>query len=380
MTHFARRAAAGLASLAAIWLLPAGAQAQNALGANFNEHYEDVAYPDLERSGTQWVRIFVSMPEIDRFGAADHGAVKTILDVSKHGYKTILTLKHAYIGVPFPQAGGDAYRKDIERVDAVLRQVMGKIDILVIGNEPFIESRPVDRNANFNAYYEGLAKRAIEYRAKHCGEGCKTRIYMGALKQLERPEARTSATERWMEFVRTTPEIDGVTIHPHVARIEASKDYVDYILPRMRADQTFLVTEFSIVRWWEQHMKSPIPASFADKYGLPRETLNWQVIRSALDKPFPKAKWDDFLSASPWFESRKHYLRNQMKMFRDTGKLAVATYAFKQGSSMGRNFGPRTTPWLLNSVVAARTVERNGDGTAAFNYAWINDYKALQKQ
>lgn len=370
----------GLALCAATSLVPGAAFAQGALGANFNEHYEDVDYRDLQRSDTKWVRLFLQMPELDRGPAAEHGAIKTILDVGKHGYKTILTFKFAYIGVQFPEVGGETYQRDIARLDAVLPLLMGKVDILVIGNEPFIESRPQDRNANFNAYYEGLAKRVIDYRAKHCATACKTQLYMGALKQLERPEARTAATERWMEYARLTPEISGVTIHPHVASIEASKAYLDYILPRMRPDQKFLVTEFSIVRWWQQHLTKPIPAAFANTYQLPPETQNWQLIKAALDAPFDKAKWDDFLSQSPWFESRKHYLANQMKMYRDTGKLAVATYAFKQASSMSRNFGPTSLPWLLNSVVAARTVKRNADGSAAFNYAWIDDYKALAKQ
>src|SRR3546814_10541448 len=79
---------------------------------------------------------------------------------------------------------------------------------------------------------------------------------------------------------------------------------------------------------------------------------------------------------SPWFENRKHYVANQMKMFRDTGRLAVATYGFKQGSSMSNNFGPDKTPWLLNSVYAGRTIRPNADGTAAFNYAWIDDFRS----
>ena len=42
--------------------------------------------------------------------------------------------------------------------------------------------------------------------------------------------------------------------------------------------------------------------------------------------------------------------------------------------------GPEKVPWLLNSVVAGRSVQPNPDGSAAFNYAWIDDFKALQKK
>lgn len=354
--------------------------AQGAIGANYNEHFEDVDWRDLEKADAQWVRLFLPMPQVDRAGAAEHGAIKTILAARDRGYKTILTLKYPYNRVPFPKVDSAEFERQLARTDAVLPLVMGKVDMLVIGNEPFIESRKQDWNANFNAFYERLAKRVIDYRAQHCGADCRTRLYMGALNHLERPAWRTATTERWLAFVKATPEIDGVNIHPHIRAIEESKPFLDYILPRMRPDQKFIATEFSLVWWWQANMKGTVPAAFADKYGASRDARNWQIIKAALETPFPKTQWDEFLAQSPWFESRKHYLANQMKIFRDTGRLAVATYGFKQGSSMSAAWGPEKTPWLLNSVYAGRTIRPNADGSAAPNYAWIDDFKALQQK
>lgn len=355
------------------------AHAQGALGANYNEHFEDVDARDLDKAGARWVRLFVTMPELDRTPAAEHGAVRKILQVARHGYRTILSLKFPRNQKDFPKPGTPEMAREMAWLDQLLPQVMGRIDILVIGNEPYIESRREYRDLDLNAYYEALANRVIAYRRAHCASGCRTQLYMGALNRLDLEINRTPSTERWMAFVKATPEIAGVDIHPHLPGIEGSQIFVDYVVPRMRADQRFLVTEFSIVRWWEQQMKAPAPIAFLQHYRMPAGTLNWQVIKAALDKPFPKAEWDAFLAQSPWFETRKHYLRNQMKIFRDSGRLAVATYGFRQGSSMSRNFGPNTTPWMLNSVFAARSVQPNADGSAAFNYAWIDDFKALQK-
>lgn len=365
---------------AALLGMSSPALAQGAIGANYNEHFEDVDWRDLEKADAQWVRLFLPMPQVDRTGAAEHGAIKTILAARDRGYKTILTLKYPYNRVPFPKVGSAEFERQLARTDAVLPLVMGKVDMLVIGNEPFIESRKQDWNANFNAFYERLAKRVIDYRAQHCGVGCKTRLYMGALNHLERPAWRTPTTERWLAFVKATPEIDGVNIHPHIRAIEESRPFLDYILPRMRPEQTFIVTEFSLVWWWQANMKGTVPAAFADKYGASRDAQNWQIIKAALETPFPKTQWNEFLAQSPWFESRKHYLANQMKIFRDTGRLAVATYGFKQGSSMSAAWGPEKTPWLLNSVYAGRTIRPNADGSAAPNYAWIDDFKALQQK
>ncbi|WP_369062329.1 hypothetical protein ABOZ73_08585 [Caulobacter sp. 73W] len=367
-----------IALCAAASLLPASGRAQAALGANYNEHYEDVDYRDLEKADAHWVRLFLTMPQLDQTPAAAHGAVRTILAAGQRGYGTILSLKFPRNRQDFPKPGSPEMRQELRWLDETLPLVMGKVDMLVIGNEPYIESRREDRDLDLNAYYEALAERAIRYRRLYCPADCRTRLYMGALNRIDLAENRTASTERWMTFVRTTPQIAGVDIHPHLPSIEGSKVFVDYVVPRMRPDQTFIATEFSIVRWWQQHLREPIPAAFADQYGLPRDTRNWQVIRAALEAPYPKAKWDEFLRLSPWFETRKHYLRDQMRIFRDSGRLAVATYGFKQGASMGRNFGPNTAPWLLNSVYAPTTVARNPDGSAAFNYAWIDDFRALQ--
>lgn len=368
------------AAAAAMACMSDPALAQGALGANYNEHFEDVDYRDLEKAGAKWVRLFLPMPELDRTPAAEHGAVRTILDAETRGYKTILTLKYPYNRRPFPKVDSAEFARQLARTDAVLPLVMGKVDMLVIGNEPYIESRPQDWDANFNEFYERLAKRVIAYRNQHCAANCKTRLYMGALNRLDLAQNRNASTERWMAFVKATPEIDGVNIHPHLPSIEASKPFLDFILPRMRPEQKFMVTEFSLVWWWQSKMTQPVNPLFADKYQAPRNAQNWQIIKAALETPFSKAQWDEFLALSPWFESRKHYLANQMKIFRDTGRLAVATYGFKQGSSMSANFGPEKTPWLLNSVYAARTVKPNADGSAAANYAWFDDFRRLQGQ
>ena len=367
-----------LAAGVAMICLSGDALAQGALGANYNEHFEDVDYRDLERADAKWVRLFLPMPQLDN-GAAEHGAVKTVLEASGRGYKTIFTLKWPYNRSDFPKAGTGEFTRELARLDAVLPLVMGKVDILVIGNEPYVETREKDRDRDLNVFYEAMAARVIAYRNASCGDECKTRLYMGALNRLDLKKNRTESTERWMEFVRTTPEIEGVNIHPHVPAIELSQPFLDYILPRMRPEQKFIATEFSLVGWWAQNMRKPVNPAFADKYEAPRTAQNWQIVKAALETPFPKAQWDDFLRMSPWFENRKHYLANQMRMFRATGRLAVATYGFKQASSMSANFGPEKTPWLLNSVYAARTVRPNPDGSAAFNYAWIDDFRRIQK-
>jgi hypothetical protein len=74
---------------------------------------------------------------------------------------------------------------------------------------------------------------------------------MGALNRLDLPANRTPAVERYLAFVRETPEIEGVDLHPHVPDEARIQDFLDYTLPRLLPEQTFLVTEFSLVWYWQ---------------------------------------------------------------------------------------------------------------------------------
>jgi len=348
-----------------------------ALGANFNEHYEDVDFTQLRRANDHWIRGFLPMPQVDPANPGAHPAITTTLEAERQGFATILTLKFPMKKTGIPRAGTPAFTRALKELDAVLPLVVGKVDILEIGNEPFIESPKSQRNADLNDFYEAMARRAIAYRTQHCPGACRTRLFMGALNRLNDPAWRTEATERWLAFVRETPEIDGVDIHPHVLSLEDSKAFLTYVLPRLRPDQKFIATEFSLVWYWREHLSDRVPASFASHYGVSPSTKVWQEVAEAIAKPFPQREWDDLLTASPWFSAQRNYLDDEVAMFRRTGRLAVATYGFKQGGSMTRRFGPESVPWLLNSVIASRTVQAHADGTAGTNPYWFGEFRQL---
>jgi hypothetical protein len=104
------------------------------------------------------------------------------------------------------------------------------------------------------------------------------------------------------------------------------------------------------------------------------------IPKEAVRNPFPQEKWDAFLAMSPWFNRNRRYLRDQVQQFRDTNKLAVATYGVVQAEAMVRNIQPDKQPWLLNSVYSNRTVQEHEDGSAGRNQAWFKDFRALQRQ
>lgn len=351
---------------------------EGALGANFNEEPQGMTSAVLDDLRTEWVRGFVAMPRLDDVAAPRQLAISALLSFADSGYRTVLSLKFPYQDEPLPQPGSAAMEAELARVDRALDAVLDKVDILTIGNEPFLETRQEDRGTRLNPFYEAVAAHIIAERERRFGNDSRTRLYMGALNRLEQPDQRTPAVDAWLAHVKATPQLDGVDIHPHVALIEHAKAYTDYVLPRIRADQRFLATEFSLVHWWKQHWSDRVPAGYADRYRVPADTLIWQEVKAAAADPVPQERWRDLLMGSEWFASRKDYLTHQVEQFRATGRLAVAAYGTLQQPAMVRDIGPDKTPWLLNSLYANRVAQPSRAGTTAHNPAFFDDFRALQ--
>ncbi|MET8472097.1 hypothetical protein ABZY90_04480 [Streptomyces sp. NPDC006422] len=367
------KAAAGKAS---------GSAPDGALGVNFNEDPTGLGPAQLQALSATWVRGFAPMTPGDLDGdVTQQRAIKALLAAHGDGRKTILSLKFPYaLGPtkgPLPTPGSAELKDLLALVDRVLAAVVGKVDILTIGNEPFLETLPEERDKTLNVFYETLARHVIDFRARHGGSGSGTSLYMGALNNLDDPAGRTPATERWMRFVHRTPELAGVDIHPHVTSLQNAAKFVNYVLPQLRQDQKFLATEFSLVQFWKAHMADPVSPRFAERYDVDPGRKVWQVIGDAIEEPFPQEKWNDFVSLTQWFDDSRNYLTEQMKAFRDTGKLAVATYGGLQIESMASHWGADKTPWILNPLYANRTVRPGANGALGRN-VWFDQFKTLQ--
>lgn len=346
------------------------------LGVNFNGEPASVTDRQLQDLTDTWVRGFVPTQKLDNTAAQEQPTVRRLLDLSSRGFGTVLSLKFPYSGKRVPEPGEPAMRRELHRLDELLPAVLGKVDILVIGNEPFIESEHDDQNSGrLNAFYEHIAQHVVHHKA---APG-KTQFYMGSLNHLDDPAWRTAATERWMTFTRETPEIRGVDIHPHLPDPGADRQYLDYVLPKLRDDQKFLATEFSLVLFWKKHLKDPVAAEFAQRHHIDPQKKVWQVVKQAIDEPFPQQKWDDFTTMTPWLHDHAGYLREQLERFRRTGRLAVATYGVTQGPSMVEHFNAGSTPWLLNSLYCPFTVRRRGNGLPGGNLGWVQQFRDAQK-
>lgn len=354
------------------------APVHDALGANFNGEYQDVNYADLNRAGVHWIRGFIAMNRQTSADVHAAPALASSLDAKARGFHVILTLKWDFRQTGVPRPGSIRYAQTIATLDALLARAMGKVDILEIGNEPYLETPEDQRESQLNPFYEAMARHAIAFKESKCTSPCSTELFMGALNRLNVPAVRQDAcVQRWLAFVKATPEIRGVDIHPHVASFKDSIPFVRDVVRSIRPDQQFLATEFSLVWYWKAHMDDPVPGGFARQYGVSADTRMWQAIRAALQQPYTQEEWTALLEGSTWFAAQKNFIQDELKLFRDTRQLAVATYGFEQGASMARNFGPNSAPWLLNSVYARRTVREIPGAPAPANPYWLEAFEKL---
>ncbi|MCG6186305.1 LamG-like jellyroll fold domain-containing protein [Maribellus maritimus] len=349
------------------------------MGINFNEslfHAEDV--DKLGRTKTTWVRGFFeffkyyenqsSLTDVD-------DQLEDFLNLKNAGYKTILNIKWNFHNQSYPDTTSAeivAYNEFLQRV---LDRVWGKIDIIVVGNEPFIESmNDLERNTRLAPFYQFMCNRVHEYKNGKAD----IPIYFGAFNRLYDFYRDTDGVLQMLNFVKETPWIEGIDLHIHHKNNNDIVSMYSYADARIRDDQKILMTEFSLVFWWQDHTRDLIPSEFASKYNYSADMLVHQYIFHALNERRPKEEWDDFLSGCPWFENRKHYLWEVYELLTQYESFNIATYSYQ--ISWGPNFDGNTMPWLLNNLIAATTIEDDPEtGENQFNYAFIDDFHKIQE-
>jgi hypothetical protein len=360
-----------------------------AFGVNYNGQFEQIVYNDLQRTQTTWVRGFVDFfqfyPVVENLETDRR--LLNFLELKNNGYKTILNIKWDFSNKPFPEPGS----AEIANYKKYLKKVLGKVwketDLIVVGNEPFIESRITDRDERLVAFYMEMAREVDDFKKGQGvgignGKGIRdVKIYLGAINNLYQPALRTRAVEQLLAFVNSEPWIAGIDLHIHHADPIQLNQSMDYVQNKIRDDQKIIITEFSLMRHFKSKMEETIPQVFAVKYGRKLTEKNYQYIDFALKNSVSREEWVDFLSNSYWFENRKNYLLNAYQRLKGYDKFHVATYAIRQSYPFNSDFTSTTDPWVLNAIFANRTVMPDPEsGKNQFNYAWIDDFIAIQNQ
>lgn len=347
------------------------------VGINVNGQYNLMKFDNIERSGAAWVRGFLDFfqlyPDEDNLDSDER--VQNFIRLKEEGYKTILSIKWNFHNRSFPEPGSS----EMEEYKAYLVKLLDKVwphtDIIVAGNEPFIESKRDERGDELIAFYEEIAAEINEYRETSSRD---IPIYVGAFNNLYLDGWRTPAVNEMLGFAQNSDWIAGIDVHIHHAAIEQIDDFLGYVYYRIRENQKILITEFSLKDHFRTKMDETIPEDFAGEYEWDPETKNYEYLDYALKNQVPREEWVAFLSGSYWFENRKNYLWNAYQRFKSYDKFHIANYALRQSFPFNRDFTADSVPWILNGLFANRTVETDPEtGQDQFNYAWIEDFQRI---
>jgi hypothetical protein len=348
-----------------------------AVGVNFNGQFDFIDDDNLERTETSWVRGFIDFFQFyeDPDKLKNDQRLLKYLDLKSKGYKTILNIKWNFHNRSFPEPGSQEMKDYKAFLKLLLNEVWNKTDIIVVGNEPFIESPPAERNTSLVPFYTEMAKEVNRYRE----DKNHVPIYIGSFDNMYLEGKRTEGVQELLAFAKNESWLAGISLHIHHSAIEQVNTAMDYVHNKIREDQKILITEFSLMKHWRAKMEENIPEAFAEKYGRDRSEMNYQYIDFTLKNPVSREEWVDFLSNSYWFENRTKYLWNVYQRFKSYEKFHVATYAIRQSYPFNKDFTRNTDPWVLNGLYANRTVQPDPEtGLDQFNYALIDEFIAIQ--
>lgn len=353
-----------------------------ALGVNYNEQLPFVDFNDLERSKTIWVRGFIDFFQMYENPSALHSDERIIkyLSLKPAGYRAILNIKWNFKvrAQSFPAEGSATMKLYLGFLECLLEKVWLQTDILVIGNEPFIETSAENKDQRLVGFYKAVAATVKKFREKQHGHFVP--VFVGAFNNLYDQSWRTEATQSLMDYAKGDPGIAGIDLHIHHATMDQMKSALQYAAGQMRKNQKILITEFSLMKHWKAQLNNPIPESFASRYELDPVMKNYQYIDSALKKPRQTTEWYNYLKASNWFESRKHYLQEAFALMTAESRFLIATYAIRQSYPYNQDFTPTTDPWILNGLFANRTlIPDPASGLNQQNYTFFEDFISIQK-
>lgn len=384
--------------------------ALGALGVNFNENLTWINPSEISGVKARWIRGFIDMHQINPQALSTNTGIQSLFNARDAGFNVILSFKWNYTNKDFPSLGSPDHKAELECLNNVLAHVMGQVDILVIGNEPYIEAKSDHR---LNEFYESMAETVISFKNNslqppthsepqqhqhhfhlhhHQAQqplqpqsqsqlqlGPKeTKLYMGALNRLDLPKNRTPSITRFLTYISRNPALTGVDIHLHLPTLAAHKTMLDYTLSFLRPDQKFLITEFSLVWHFKQHLNDSVNPGFLRKHNFPPGSKVYDILSAGIRSPFDIQVWTEFLKGEQWYVSTQGFLENVMQLYRSTGRLEVATYSFCPMRMRKKPVEPGDTPWMLNGVLAPCMVKAQPGGGKALNWPWGEEFVRAQ--
>lgn len=357
-------------------------------GVNYNESLEKIDNRELQLTGTKWVRGFLEVFQLfdQRNTLNQNERIIKYLTLKDSGYNTWINLKFNFKTRPYPAVKSAEWNAYLDFVEVLLSKIMSKTDILVVGNEPFIESETKDYDTNLLLFYQDVLERVNSYFSKN---KIKKPIFIGATENIYTPARQNNAAvNKFIDLAKQTSYIAGFDVHIHHTKLEDIDASLNYVSQRLRPEQKILISEFSLMKYWKDQLNKPISPLFIaeskkstiDNIQTPPIDIiqNHQYINYALKNPRSIEEWNAFLQYSDWHEAQKDYMCESFKRFKANSKFYLSAYAMRQSYPLDAEFNDTIDPWIINSLIVARTVElKNGFGQP--RYAFVEQFKKINQ-
>ena len=139
----------------------------------------------------------------------------------------------------------EGYDEALSYLDTLLDELYPYADIIVSGNEPFIESLKEERNDILINFYKEITNRIHQYAVKQERE---IPIYIGALNQIWTKQFQEDYHENdYIQYAKDTSWIAGVDLHIHHNSMSEFDTAMEYVSAKLRDDQKIISTEFSFM-------------------------------------------------------------------------------------------------------------------------------------
>lgn len=361
------------------------------MGINLNEQVHVADTNDLRDSKTKWVRCFIDVIAVYKAGSLHTDPrVLAFIDLKARGYKTALSLKFDFkthsLPTPnsFPALNGTDWTNWINFLWPFLDKVMPYTDILIVGNEPFIEAAPQYWNVPLNNFYKAACLRTHNYFINNI---ITKPIFLGSFDNLYLPHLQTnSGYIKLFAFAKSSNYLAGVDLHIHHVNPADMISALNFANARIRPNQKMLVTEFSLKKHWMLNNNVAISSAFiaaanastTDNIFPPPGgvTKNFQYINHAINTPRPKEEWDAFWANSQYLYGRRHYLCKSNTIFTNRPNVFLTFYALRQAAPS--SFTVNSPPWLLNGLFMNSTVEPHPQtGRNQKSYSYLDQFHKI---